>query len=599
MQTFLNNRYQIIRSLAVGGFGHTFLAEDTHLPSRRRCVIKQLKPIAQNAQVYQLTQQRFHREATILEKLGDSHDQIPQLYAYFEENQEFYLVQEFIEGETLTEQIQKQGKLSDRTVQNILINILPILEFIHTQGIIHRDIKPDNIILRQRDNKPVLIDFGALKETMITAVNSQGNPTHSMVIGTPGFMSIEQAAGKPIYSSDLYSLGLTAIYLLTGKLPQELEVDPQTSEFIWHQYAANIDPNLVAVLDRSIKSHPKDRYPTARQMLDALQTSPTPVNPNNLSQQATVAVSPARASRQTVALPTNSSSRGMGGKIAIAAAILVASVVGIILAKTPPRTPEKAIVPSPTAPQPRTPERSRGAGEQEIRGETSLPTRTPQQSRGAGEQGSRGETSLPTRTPQQSKEETFSPAPTPITESPAVSLPSPSPTLSPETVPTPEVTETPSPIPTPTQTEPETPTSTPTQVQQNIPAFPVGTPISTVKQALGKPSFDTRGQWNTRAVSYTDYLPGQISLGYLYDPQTQVIRETEIAFNQSVELPTIQKTVDELLLGSVGDDINRKLENVYQRQSRKERFTSGSLKGEIIRDKKDQIYIAIWDADLR
>lgn len=577
MQTFLNNRYQIIRSLAAGGFGHTFLAEDTHLPSRRRCVIKQLKPIAQNAQVYQLTQQRFHREATILEKLGESQDQIPQLYAYFEENQEFYLVQEFIEGETLTEQIQKQGKLSDRTVQNILINILPVLEFIHTQGIIHRDIKPDNIILRQRDQKPVLIDFGALKETMITGVNSQGNPTHSMVIGTPGFMSVEQAAGKPIYSSDLYSLGLTAIYLLTGKLPQELEIDPQTGEFIWHQYAANINPNLVAVLDRSIKSHPKDRYSTARQMLDALQTSPTPVNPNNLSQQATVAVSPAKASRQTVA-PTTSSGRGMGGKIAIAAAILVASLVGIILAKTPEERRgaeeqgnREEVLPT------RTPERRRG--------EASLPTPTPEQSKGAEEQESRGET--------------FSPTPTPPPESPAVLIPSPSPTLSPETLPTPEATETPSPVPTPTQTEPETPTNTPTQVQQDIPAFPVGTPINTVKQVLGKPTFDTRGQWNTRAVSYTDYLPGQISLGYLYDPQTRVIRETEIAFNQSVELPIIQKTVENLLLGSVGDDINRKLENVYQRQSRKERFTSGSLKGEIIRDKKDQIYIAIWDENLK
>ncbi|HEY9297219.1 MAG TPA: serine/threonine-protein kinase, partial [Phormidium sp.] len=215
MPTFLNNRYQIIQALASGGFGQTFLAEDTHLPSRRRCVIKQLKPIANNAQVYQLTKQRFQREATILEKLGESHDQIPQLYAYFEENQEFYLVQELIEGETLTPQVQKQGKLSARTVQKILLDILPILDFIHSQGIIHRDIKPDNIILRQRDSKPVLIDFGALKETMMTMANSQGNPTHSMVIGTPGFMPSEQAAGKPIYSSDLYSVGLTAIYLLT------------------------------------------------------------------------------------------------------------------------------------------------------------------------------------------------------------------------------------------------------------------------------------------------------------------------------------------------------------------------------------------------
>lgn len=563
MLTFLNNRYQIIRSLAVGGFGHTFLAEDTHLPSRRRCVIKQLKPIAQNAQVYQLTKQRFQREATILEKLGESHDQIPQLYAYFEENQEFYLVQEFIEGETLSEQIQNQGKLSDRTVQKILIDILPILDFIHSQGIIHRDIKPDNIILRQRDNKPVLIDFGALKETMMTAVNSQGNPTHSMVIGTPGFMSVEQAAGKPIYSSDLYSLGLTAIYLLTGKLPQELEIDPQTGEFIWHQYTANINPNLVAVLDRSIKSHPKDRYSTARQMLDALQTSPTPVNPNNLSQQATVAVSPARASRQTVTLPSTSSGWGLGAKVAIASGILAASIIGIILAKSPSRTPEQAITPETTSPAP-------NPSPQESREETS--------------------SSVPSLTPQPP---IFSPSPPPVPtrnpepETPVVS--SPTPTFSPETTPTPEATETPSP----------TPTSTPIQVKQEIPAFTVGTPISTVTQALGTPSFDKRGQWNTRAVSYTNYLPGQVSLGYLYDPKSQVIRETEIAFNQSVDLQIIQKTVDNLLLGSVEDDINRKLESVYQRQSRRQSFTSGSLKGEIIRDEKDQIYIAIWDADLR
>jgi serine/threonine-protein kinase len=611
MQTFLNNRYQIIQPLAAGGFGHTFLAEDTHLPSRRRCVIKQLKPIAQNAQVYQLTKQRFQREATILEKLGASHAQIPQLYAYFEENQEFYLVQEFIEGETLSEQIQKQGKLSDRTVEKILIDILPILNFIHSQGIIHRDIKPDNIILRQRDSKPVLIDFGALKETMMTVANPQSNPTHSMVIGTPGFMSVEQAAGKPTYSSDLYSLGLTAIYLLTGKLPQELQINPQTNEFIWHQYAANINPNLAAVLDRSIKTLPGDRYSTARQMLDALQTSPAPVNPNNLSQQATVAVSPGKASRQTVPLPSTSSGWGMGAKVAIAAGILTASLLGIMLAKSPP------------------PEVSRGAGEQRSRGAEEQRGREGEEQRGreAEEQRSRGtgeqrrtrlETplSLPTRTPEPlvfspspspvptntPEPPAFSPSPSPLPtntpEPPAFSpSPSPSPTFSPETTPTPEATETPS--PTPTQTEPQAATSTPTQGQQDIPTFPVGTPISTVKQALGKPTFDTRGQWNTRAVSYTDYLPGQVSLGYLYDPESRVIRETEIAFNQSVDLQVIQKTVDDLLLGSVGEDINRKLERVYQRKSRRQSFTSGSLKGEITRDEKDQIYIAIWDADLK
>ena len=128
----------------------------------------------------------------------------------------------------------------------------------------------------------------------------------------------------------------------------------------------------------------------------------------------------------------------------------------------------------------------------------------------------------------------------------------------------------------------------------------MGTPISTVKQALGRPTFDKRGRWNTRAVSYENFVPGQASLGHLYDPNTQLIRETEIAFEQSVDLQVMQKTVGELLQGNAGDDINRKIERVYQRESRRQFFTTGSLKGEITRlDKEDQVYIAIWDADLR
>ena len=234
--TLLNNRYKIIRDLATGGFGHTFLAEDTYLPSRRHCVIKQLKPVNNSPQTFQLVQGRFQREAAILEKLGESSHQIPKLYAYFEEAGQFYLVQEFIQGQTLTDLVRVSGVLSDYSVQNILLDLLPVLDYVHGQGIIHRDVKPDNIIWRESDRKPVLIDFGAVKEVMTAAANG-----HSIVIGSPGFMPIEQASGHPTYASDLYGLGLTAIYLLTGRLPQELGVDRGTGELIWRQYAPSVN----------------------------------------------------------------------------------------------------------------------------------------------------------------------------------------------------------------------------------------------------------------------------------------------------------------------------------------------------------------------
>ncbi|WP_066423403.1 serine/threonine protein kinase [Anabaena sp. 4-3] len=271
METLLNNRYRVIRTLGGGGFGETFIAEDTQMPSNRRCVIKQLKPIHNNPQIYQLVQERFQREATILEDLGSYTDQIPTLYAYFQSNEQFYVVQELIEGETLTAKFRQQGLFTESAVREILVNLLPVLEYVHSKRIIHRDIKPDNIILRHRDGKPVLIDFGAVRESMGTVVNSQGNPTSSIVIGTPGYMPSEQAAGRPVYSSDLYSLGVTAIYVLTGKQPQELETDPRTGEIIWHQYALSVSPTLAAVIDRAIAYHPRERFATAREMLEALQ----------------------------------------------------------------------------------------------------------------------------------------------------------------------------------------------------------------------------------------------------------------------------------------------------------------------------------------
>jgi serine/threonine protein kinase len=270
---FISGRYQVIRVLAEGGFGKTFLTEDTHLPSRPYRVLKQLKPIVANPQIYQLVQDRFQREAAILEDLGNSNERIPSLYAYFSEQGEFYLVQEFIQGQTLSKKVETSGLMGETAVKEILNKLLYVLNFVHSKGIIHRDIKPDNIILRDADNIPVLIDFGAVRESMGTSINSQGNSTSSIIIGTPGFMPSEQAAGRPVWSSDLYALALTMIYLLTGKMPHEFQTDYNNGNILWRQYANNISPTFGMILDKAIAYHPNERYTTAKEMINALQSN--------------------------------------------------------------------------------------------------------------------------------------------------------------------------------------------------------------------------------------------------------------------------------------------------------------------------------------
>jgi serine/threonine protein kinase len=275
LQQIIKNQYVVLHRLGGGGFGDTYLTEDTHKPSRPYCVVKELRPITHNPQMYHLVQNMFQREAVILENLGNSNNRIPKLYAYFFDQGKFYLVQEYIQGKTLTQMVDK-ATVSETIVKEILKNLLYVLNFVHSQGIIHRDIKPDNIILRESDNVPVLIDFGAVRESVGTEFNSMGQPITSKVIGTPGFMPVEQAAGRPVYSSDLYSLGLTMIYLLTGKTPLQLETDSRTGNFIWHQYAMHVSPTLKKVLDKATAYHLNERYTSAKEMIDALQVTPLP-----------------------------------------------------------------------------------------------------------------------------------------------------------------------------------------------------------------------------------------------------------------------------------------------------------------------------------
>lgn len=271
----LNNRYRVIEKLGEGGFGLTLLVEDIQMPSRRHCVIKQLKPHTQNPQIDQSVRERFGQEAAVLEKLGEGHSQIPKLYGHFEEDGLFFLAQEWIDGETLSDRVKSVGKMSEKEVKKVLSSLLPVLEYIHSKQIIHRDIKPQNVLVRKCDDEPVLIDFGVVKEAISQAVNTwDSDLTASM--GTPQFMSPEQAAGRPEYSSDLYSLGLTAIYLLTGKWPRELETDSQTREIVWRNHDVKVSVRFAAILDKAIRFHPLSRFVTAQEMLAALEEPITP-----------------------------------------------------------------------------------------------------------------------------------------------------------------------------------------------------------------------------------------------------------------------------------------------------------------------------------
>lgn len=266
------NLYPIIRELGVGGFGKTYLATNTLMPSQQTCVLKQLLPVGNSPQLQQLIEERFKREAIILEGLGErSNGTIPKLYAYFVDRGEFYLVQEYIEGQTLAEKMTSCGFLQESEVRRLLIEILPTLAYVHQNKIVHRDIKPENIILRRDDGKPVLIDFGAVKETMSTVANNSWNSSRSIVIGTPGFMPMEQTAGRPMFASDIYAIGLTAISALTGKHPSELETDPDTGNIEWKAHAPHVSSSLAEVLDKSIQTIGRDRYASAQQMLQALE----------------------------------------------------------------------------------------------------------------------------------------------------------------------------------------------------------------------------------------------------------------------------------------------------------------------------------------
>jgi CHASE2 domain-containing sensor protein/tRNA A-37 threonylcarbamoyl transferase component Bud32 len=252
----LDGRYQAEHTLGAGGFGVTYLARDTKRPGQPQCVIKQLVPARRDANFVSLARRLFNTEAEILSKLGH-HTQIPHLLAYFEHQQEFYLVQEFIDGVPLDRELEGAAvPWSEAQVIDLLRQLLPVLGFIHSQHVIHRDLKPGNIIRDRDRGKLVLIDFGAVKEIQPQA--DDRNVTIS--IGTRGYTPPEQYAGQPNYTSDIYALALTNIH------PRYLPVDDQTGNLVWRDLAS-VTPKIADILDKMVAYHFRDRYQSATAVL--------------------------------------------------------------------------------------------------------------------------------------------------------------------------------------------------------------------------------------------------------------------------------------------------------------------------------------------
>ena len=279
----IRDRYQIIKELGKGGWGITYLAKDTQLPNNPDRVIKEITPspslsLAQN-------RERFEYEAKALFTL-ENHSQIPQLFARFEQNKHFYLVQEYIKGQNLQYKFREGYRLSLQQLINFLLDILEVLKFFHQHGIIHRDLKPANIIQREEDRKFVLIDFGAVKEIAALKYTATGEFRTTIPIGTPGYMPAEQLSCNPQYNSDIYALGIIAIRAITGLLPpvssdkiedpKYMQIDSQTGEVIWKNLlnsteTLDIDSKLETILNKMVRYSFCDRYQTVEEIITDLQ----------------------------------------------------------------------------------------------------------------------------------------------------------------------------------------------------------------------------------------------------------------------------------------------------------------------------------------
>ncbi|BAZ38853.1 serine/threonine protein kinase [Calothrix sp. NIES-4101] len=348
MPLILAGRYIPTKQLGRGGFGAAFLARDRYTPVMRQCVVKQFLP-AGNLTEKQLRTalELFEREATVLEEIGNQHDQIPDLFAYFpvivegsapeQQEQFFYLVQEYIDGLNLEQELARRGAFSESDAVQVMREILHILDFVHCKDIIHRDIKPSNIMC-DKNGKLYLLDFGAVKQVTKSPAVFAG----STGIYSQGFAPPEQVSGGQVFpSSDLYALAVTIIILLTNKSATEL-FDGFSNQWQWQNYT-NVSPFFAKILNKMLQSAANKRFQSAQEVLDTLQNlgkSPSSSKQTKATQVNNPANNPLPVHQQTSSVQQFSTieilvgagfSGFQAGMIAIALSGLIKSQIAALL----------------------------------------------------------------------------------------------------------------------------------------------------------------------------------------------------------------------------------------------------------------------------
>ena len=333
----VKQKYKLMQVLSSSNYCQTYLAQDISKKVPTACVIKHLLPASTQTSSMSSLRRLFTREVTALEKLHTC-SQVPQLLDYFEENQQFYLVQEYIAGEALSAILLPGARWQENQVTLLLYEILSILEVVHAHGLIHRDIKPSNLIRRDRDRQIVLIDFGSVKQVWTQVVTSKGQTNANYAIGIPateaigtnGYMPSEQSRGRPRPNSDIYALGMVAIQALTGTQPSELLEDADTGEVIW-QHLAIVSPELAAILNKMVRYYFCDRYQSVGEVLAALQPLTAKVSPQKLKDATAPSVSPALSPQLAVSAKTKHITSHTNVALLLGGAIGLTSVLGLFL----------------------------------------------------------------------------------------------------------------------------------------------------------------------------------------------------------------------------------------------------------------------------
>ena len=267
----IQGRYYVVKQLGRGGVGITFLAQDQQCFDSQ-CVVKQLQPKLANAKTLEIARRLFNREAEIMNRLGHC-DRIPRLLAYFEHENDFFLVQELIEGHDLSQEIISGEPWSEEKTAALVKDILEVLLIVQQHSVIHRDLKPSNLMRRDKDQKIILIDFGSVKQVSTQIIDAAGQIKQTVAVGTKSYMPIEQMMGRPGFYSDIYAVGVIAIFALTGVHPKKLTID-RNGELIWRNLLnskISYQPRFLDLLDKMVRYRYQERYGSATAVLTDLE----------------------------------------------------------------------------------------------------------------------------------------------------------------------------------------------------------------------------------------------------------------------------------------------------------------------------------------